>query len=174
MTGLARSTTCRALALVALLLAAYANHFHNGFHFDDDHTIVNCHAHAAFAPRCQRAHRGEHKAKLTREPPHECTLRRYAASRLATDSHRRRVQTDERLLKTITATVENIDSPRHSVAWSFGVTATVLATTFVNSTFAARTVSNKRVDPLVEWRSLAAQSARKVVAGTGGQNGERG
>src|SRR6202043_3502361 len=29
-----------ALLLVAIL-AAYANHFHNGFHFDDGHTIVN-------------------------------------------------------------------------------------------------------------------------------------
>jgi Tfp pilus assembly protein PilF len=27
--------------LVAALLAAYANHFHNAFHFDDAHTIVN-------------------------------------------------------------------------------------------------------------------------------------
>ena len=27
--------------LLAALLAAYANHFHNGFHFDDAHTIVN-------------------------------------------------------------------------------------------------------------------------------------
>lgn len=41
MTGLVRSTTCKALAIAALLLAAYANHFQNGFHFDDDHTIVN-------------------------------------------------------------------------------------------------------------------------------------
>ncbi len=30
-----------AAALLALLVAAYANHFGNGFHFDDDHTIVN-------------------------------------------------------------------------------------------------------------------------------------
>src|ERR1700730_17968285 len=29
-----------ALLLVAIL-AAYANHFHNGFHFDDQHAIVN-------------------------------------------------------------------------------------------------------------------------------------
>ncbi len=29
-----------ALSMLALLLAAYANHFHNGFHFDDIHTIV--------------------------------------------------------------------------------------------------------------------------------------
>src|SRR5471030_2889357 len=29
-----------ALLLVAIL-AVYANHFHNGFHFDDAHTIVN-------------------------------------------------------------------------------------------------------------------------------------
>src|SRR5262245_30218426 len=28
------------LALAALV-ATYANHFHNGFHFDDDHTIQN-------------------------------------------------------------------------------------------------------------------------------------
>ena len=27
--------------LVAALVAAYANHFHNSFHFDDAHTIVN-------------------------------------------------------------------------------------------------------------------------------------
>src|SRR5258708_12661738 len=27
--------------LLAALLAAYANHFHNSFHFDDAHTIVN-------------------------------------------------------------------------------------------------------------------------------------
>src|SRR2546421_4550589 len=27
--------------LLAVLLAAYANHFHNSFHFDDAHTIVN-------------------------------------------------------------------------------------------------------------------------------------
>jgi tetratricopeptide (TPR) repeat protein len=31
---------CGALLLVAIL-AAYANHFHNGFHYDDGHTIVN-------------------------------------------------------------------------------------------------------------------------------------
>ena len=30
-----------AVAVFALLVGAYANHFHNGFHFDDDHTIVN-------------------------------------------------------------------------------------------------------------------------------------
>ena len=30
-----------ALLLLAVVLAAYANHFHNGFHFDDAHTIVN-------------------------------------------------------------------------------------------------------------------------------------
>src|SRR5262249_44681929 len=30
-----------ALLLIALLVAAYANHFQNGFHFDDAHTIVN-------------------------------------------------------------------------------------------------------------------------------------
>ena len=29
-----------ALLLVAIL-AVYANHFHNSFHFDDAHTIVN-------------------------------------------------------------------------------------------------------------------------------------
>jgi len=29
------------VSLCALLLAAYANHFHNGFHFDDGHTIVD-------------------------------------------------------------------------------------------------------------------------------------
>ena len=28
------------VALIAAVLAAYANHFHNGFHFDDRHTIV--------------------------------------------------------------------------------------------------------------------------------------
>ena len=27
--------------VLAVLLAAYANHFHNGFHYDDGHTIVN-------------------------------------------------------------------------------------------------------------------------------------
>ena len=27
--------------LLAAILAAYSNHFHNGFHFDDGHTIVN-------------------------------------------------------------------------------------------------------------------------------------
>src|SRR3954466_4562860 len=27
--------------LLALLISAYANHFHNSFHFDDAHTIVN-------------------------------------------------------------------------------------------------------------------------------------
>src|SRR6266576_5351073 len=27
--------------LLAALVAAYANHFHNSFHFDDAHTIVN-------------------------------------------------------------------------------------------------------------------------------------
>ena len=27
--------------LLAAILAAYANHFHNGFHMDDGHTIVN-------------------------------------------------------------------------------------------------------------------------------------
>src|SRR5438552_9261413 len=27
--------------LLVAILAAYANHFHNGFHFDDQHTIVN-------------------------------------------------------------------------------------------------------------------------------------
>src|SRR5215831_10647417 len=27
--------------LVVAIFAAYANHFHNGFHFDDAHTIVN-------------------------------------------------------------------------------------------------------------------------------------
>src|SRR5690606_31002563 len=25
--------------LIAIMLTAYANHFHNGFHFDDNHTI---------------------------------------------------------------------------------------------------------------------------------------
>src|ERR1700738_4430361 len=30
-----------ALLLIAVLVAAYANHFQNGFHFDDAHTIVN-------------------------------------------------------------------------------------------------------------------------------------
>src|SRR5579864_6539838 len=29
-----------AIAALALLIAAYGNHFQNGFHFDDDHTIV--------------------------------------------------------------------------------------------------------------------------------------
>src|SRR5207237_8268390 len=28
------------LALMAVVLAAYANHFQNGFHFDDRHTVV--------------------------------------------------------------------------------------------------------------------------------------
>ncbi len=32
---------CGALLLLLTLLAAYANHFHNGFHFDDAHTIEN-------------------------------------------------------------------------------------------------------------------------------------
>ena len=27
--------------MIAVVLAAYSNHFHNGFHFDDGHTIVN-------------------------------------------------------------------------------------------------------------------------------------
>lgn len=30
-----------ALCLALLLVAAYSNHFHNSFHFDDEHTIVN-------------------------------------------------------------------------------------------------------------------------------------
>ncbi|HEX4084260.1 MAG TPA: tetratricopeptide repeat protein [Chthoniobacteraceae bacterium] len=30
-----------ALAVAAAMIAAYSNHFHNGFHFDDAHTIVN-------------------------------------------------------------------------------------------------------------------------------------
>src|SRR2546421_8397404 len=30
-----------AALLVAAIVAAYANHFHNGFHFDDSHTIEN-------------------------------------------------------------------------------------------------------------------------------------
>ena len=30
-----------AIAALALLIAAYGNHFQNGFHFDDDHTIVS-------------------------------------------------------------------------------------------------------------------------------------
>ena len=30
-----------AALLVAAVIAAYANHFHNGFHFDDSHTIEN-------------------------------------------------------------------------------------------------------------------------------------
>lgn len=29
------------VVLLAVLLATYANHFHNGFHYDDGHTIVN-------------------------------------------------------------------------------------------------------------------------------------
>jgi len=29
------------LSAFLLLLAIYSNHFHNAFHFDDDHTIVN-------------------------------------------------------------------------------------------------------------------------------------
>src|SRR5262252_4154635 len=33
--------TLRGALLAGALLAAYANHFHNGFHFDDAHTIVN-------------------------------------------------------------------------------------------------------------------------------------
>jgi Flp pilus assembly protein TadD len=43
MTGLDRSTISSvSVATVAvLLLAAYANHFHNAFHFDDDHAIVS-------------------------------------------------------------------------------------------------------------------------------------
>ena len=27
--------------LLVVLLATYANHFYNGFHYDDGHTIVN-------------------------------------------------------------------------------------------------------------------------------------
>jgi hypothetical protein len=27
--------------LLIVVIAAYSNHFHNGFHFDDAHTIVN-------------------------------------------------------------------------------------------------------------------------------------
>src|SRR5450755_1050695 len=30
-----------AALLLVVILAAYANHFHNGFHFDDAHTIEN-------------------------------------------------------------------------------------------------------------------------------------
>src|SRR5581483_6165840 len=41
MTGPVRSTIYKAVAVFALLLAAYANHFQNGFHFDDGHAIVN-------------------------------------------------------------------------------------------------------------------------------------
>jgi hypothetical protein len=43
MTGHDRSrTSSAAIATVVLLLvAAYANHFHNAFHFDDDHAIVS-------------------------------------------------------------------------------------------------------------------------------------
>ena len=33
--------TLRCALLAVVLLAAYANHFHNSFHFDDAHTIVN-------------------------------------------------------------------------------------------------------------------------------------
>src|SRR6266567_4657343 len=39
-----RNASFAALATVALfmgLLAAYANHFHNSFHFDDAHTVEN-------------------------------------------------------------------------------------------------------------------------------------
>src|SRR5437764_1876236 len=32
---------CATVFLVAAVTAAYANHFHNGFHFDDSHTIEN-------------------------------------------------------------------------------------------------------------------------------------
>src|SRR5205085_8742555 len=32
---------CATVFLVAAVTAAYANHFHNGFHFDDAHTIEN-------------------------------------------------------------------------------------------------------------------------------------
>src|SRR5947209_10180773 len=35
-----RARICGALLLIALV-AAYANHFHNSFHFDDAHTIQN-------------------------------------------------------------------------------------------------------------------------------------
>ena len=38
---MSRSTlSACAAGLLALLLAAYANHFHNGFHFDDGHAVV--------------------------------------------------------------------------------------------------------------------------------------
>ncbi len=33
--------TCGGLALALLILATYANHFENGFHFDDSHSIVD-------------------------------------------------------------------------------------------------------------------------------------
>jgi len=33
--------TLRGALLAGALLAAYANHFYNSFHFDDAHTIVN-------------------------------------------------------------------------------------------------------------------------------------
>lgn len=36
-----RNVLILAFLAFALLIAAYANHFENGFHFDDYHTIVN-------------------------------------------------------------------------------------------------------------------------------------
>jgi len=36
-----RNIIILAVAIFATLVAAYANHFHNGFHFDDSHTIVD-------------------------------------------------------------------------------------------------------------------------------------
>jgi len=36
-----RGTLLLGLALLAVVTLAYANHFHNGFHFDDVHTVVN-------------------------------------------------------------------------------------------------------------------------------------
>ena len=38
---LSRAGLFAALAIVVLVLLAYSNHFHNGFQFDDAHTIVN-------------------------------------------------------------------------------------------------------------------------------------
>ena len=38
---LRRAGLFAALAIVVLVVLAYSNHFHNGFQFDDAHTVVN-------------------------------------------------------------------------------------------------------------------------------------
>ena len=115
----------------------------------DHRAPIHADTHAPLAPRRQSSHSRKHKTKLTGKVAHKPALRRNTTRRFTSNTHRRSIETDKRLLEPVATTVQNIDLPRRIL------------------------MSNDCIDPLLERRATAMQPTSEIVARAGRKNRKR-